>query len=51
MILDWINEYQNEIHSENIDKYDLVFDMEKKVKDLTKYSKIVYKNFMSLIKR
>jgi GMP synthase (glutamine-hydrolysing) len=50
MILDWINEYQIEIQSENIDKYDLVFEMEKKVKDLNKYSKIVYKNFMSLIK-
>jgi GMP synthase (glutamine-hydrolysing) len=51
MILDWINEYQIEIQSENIDKYDLVFDMEKKVKDLSKYSKIVYKNFISLIKQ
>ncbi len=49
MILEWIKKYQTEIIDENIDKQDLIFDMEKKVKDLNKYSKIVYKNFISLI--
>ena len=49
MILEWIKEYQTEIIDENIDKQDLIFDMEKKVKELNKYSKIVYKNFISLI--
>ncbi len=48
MIIDWINEYQKEIMSENLDKQELIFDVNKKVGELNKYSKIVYKNFMSM---
>jgi GMP synthase (glutamine-hydrolysing) len=48
MIVNWIEEYQKEILSENIDKQELIFDVNKKVGELNKYSKIVYKNFMSL---
>jgi GMP synthase (glutamine-hydrolysing) len=51
MILDWLQEYQKEIKDENIDKQELVFEMEKKVNELNRYSKIVYKNFISLIKK
>jgi GMP synthase (glutamine-hydrolysing) len=49
MILNWMQEYQKEIQDENVDKQELVFEMEKKVKELNRYSKIVYKNFISLI--
>ncbi len=49
MIIDWIKEYNEEIVSENIDKQELVFNIEIKVRELHKYSKIVYKNFISLI--
>jgi GMP synthase (glutamine-hydrolysing) len=49
MILDWIQEYQKEIQDTNVDKEELVFEIEKKVKKLNRYSKIVYENFTSLI--
>ncbi len=49
MIFNWIREYREEISSENIDKQELIFDVEKKVTDLHKRSKTVYKNFISLI--
>jgi hypothetical protein len=48
MIVDWIEEYQKEIMFENLDKQELIFNVNKKVKELNKYSKIVYKNFMSV---
>ena len=51
MILEWIKEYQKEILDENIDKQEIIFDMKNKVRELNKYSKIVYKNFMSIVKR
>ncbi len=49
MILEWIKEYQKEILDENIDKQEIIFDMKNKVRELNKFSKIVYKNFMSTI--
>jgi GMP synthase-like glutamine amidotransferase len=49
MIFSWIREYRREIMNENIDKQELVFDIEKKSADLHKLSKTVYKNFSSLI--
>jgi GMP synthase (glutamine-hydrolysing) len=48
MIVDWIEKYQKEIMSEQLDKQELIFNVNKKVKELNKYSKIVYKNFMSM---
>jgi GMP synthase-like glutamine amidotransferase len=48
MISDWIEKYQKEITSENLDKQELIFNVNKKVGELKKYSKIVYKNFMSM---
>jgi GMP synthase (glutamine-hydrolysing) len=49
MIFNWIREYREEITNENIDKQELVFDIEKKATELHKSSKTVYKNFISLI--
>lgn len=49
MIFSWIREYRDEILNENIDKQELVFDIEKKSADLNKRSKTVYRNFISLI--
>ncbi len=49
MIFNWIREYREEILTENIDKQELVFDVEKKAADLHKRSKTVYKNFISLL--
>lgn len=49
MIFSWIREYRDEILNENIDKQELVFDIEKKSADLSKRSKTVYRNFISLI--
>lgn len=49
MIFNWIREYREEILNENIDKQELVSDIEKKATDLHKRSKTVYKNFISLI--
>jgi GMP synthase (glutamine-hydrolysing) len=51
MIFDWIKQYQTEIQEENVDKQELVFELEKKVKELHRYSKIVYKNFISLTEK
>jgi GMP synthase-like glutamine amidotransferase len=48
MIFDWIEKYQKEITSENLDKQELIFNVNKKVEELKKYSKIVFKNFMSM---
>jgi hypothetical protein len=48
MIVDWMEKYQKEIMSENLDKQELIFNVNNKVKELNKYSKIVYKNFMSM---
>ncbi len=48
MIVDWIEKYQKEITFENLDKQELIFNVNNKVKELNKYSKIVYKNFMSM---
>ncbi|MBA3749788.1 MAG: gamma-glutamyl-gamma-aminobutyrate hydrolase family protein [Nitrosopumilus sp.] len=49
MIFDWIKEYRSEIQSENIEKQDLINGIDKKVTELTKYAKIVYKNFISIV--
>jgi GMP synthase (glutamine-hydrolysing) len=49
MIFDWIRQYREEILNENIDKQELVSDVGKKVTDLQKLSKAVYRNFISLI--
>lgn len=49
MIFNWIREYREELINENINKQDLVFDIEKKATDLHKRSKTVYRNFISLI--
>jgi GMP synthase (glutamine-hydrolysing) len=50
MILEWIQEYQQEILDEKINKQDLLFNIDCKVKELNKYSKIVYDNFKLLLK-
>jgi len=49
MIFDWIREYQSEIQSENIVQQDLIYGIDKKVTELNKYAKIVYKNFISMV--
>ena len=49
MIFNWMREYREEILNENIDKQELVFDIEKKATDLHNRSETVYKNFISLI--
>ncbi len=49
MIFDWIKVYHEEILNENLDKRELVFDVEKKVTELHKCSETVYKNFISII--
>jgi GMP synthase (glutamine-hydrolysing) len=48
MILDWIKEYHEEILNECINKRELVFEIENKVEELHKYSKLVFKNIISL---
>lgn len=50
MILEWIQEYQQEILDEKINKQDLLFNIDDRVKELNKYSKIVYDNFKLLLK-
>jgi GMP synthase-like glutamine amidotransferase len=50
MILEWIKEYQQEILDEEIDKQDLLFNIDNRIKELNKYSKIVYDNFKLLLK-
>lgn len=50
MILEWIQIYQKELFSEKIDKNDILFDIDSKVKDLDRYSKIVYNNFIAKLK-
>ncbi len=49
MIFDWIGVYRQELLNENVDKRELVFDVEKKVTELHKCSETVYKNFASII--
>jgi GMP synthase (glutamine-hydrolysing) len=48
MIVDWVEKYKKEIMSENLDKRELIFNVNKKVGELKRYSKIVYNNFMSM---
>jgi GMP synthase (glutamine-hydrolysing) len=50
MILEWMQEYQQEILDEKINKQDLLFNIDDKVKELNKYSKIVYDNFKLLLR-
>jgi GMP synthase-like glutamine amidotransferase len=50
MILEWIQAYKEELYSEKIDKNDILFDIDSKVRDLNRYSKIVYNNFISNLK-
>jgi GMP synthase-like glutamine amidotransferase len=50
MILDWIKEYHQEILKEKIKKQDLLFNIDNRVKELHKCSKIVYDNFKLLLK-
>jgi GMP synthase-like glutamine amidotransferase len=47
MILEWIQAYKEELFSEEIDKNDILFDIDSKVRNLNRYSKIVYNNFIS----
>ncbi len=50
MILSWIKEYVYEFDNEHENKFEITYDMENKIKDLHIYSRIVYDNFVSLIK-
>lgn len=47
MILNWMQEYQQEIFNEKINENDILFNIDNKVKDLNKCLKIVYNNFIS----
>jgi GMP synthase-like glutamine amidotransferase len=49
MILDWMQEYREEMMNENIDKQEMLSGIEKKVEELHRYSEMVYKNFISTI--
>ena len=50
MILKWIKEYQQEILNEQINKQDLLINIDNRIKELDKYSKIVYDNFKLLLR-
>ena len=50
MIFSWIKEYVYEFNDGNENKFEITNDIENKIKDLHMYSKIVYDNFVSLIK-
>jgi GMP synthase-like glutamine amidotransferase len=50
MILEWMQEYQKEILEEKIKKQDLLFNIDNKVNEIKKYSKIVYGNFKLLLR-
>ena len=50
MIFSWIKEYVYEFNDRNENKFKITNDIENKTKDLHMYSKIVYDNFISLVK-
>ncbi|HEY6534279.1 MAG TPA: hypothetical protein VIY08_00490 [Candidatus Nitrosocosmicus sp.] len=50
MIFSWIKEYVYEFNDKNENKFEITNDIENKIKYLHMSSKIVYDNFVSLIK-
>jgi hypothetical protein len=49
MIQNWIREYQKELKTEKISEASIFNDIDKKVSELKKISKIVYENFKLMI--